>query len=168
MNRTVCAIDPGDIQSAFVVWNPDGNGGLGEIIVKGIWPNGDVFNWLVDNAGSFDVLAFEMVACYGMPVGRTIFETVFWIGRFYTAGAACIERARVTRQTIKNHHCQSMRANDANVRQCLIDKYGEPGTKAKPGITYGLKKDLWAAFALATYWTENNKETRKVYDGSGN
>jgi hypothetical protein len=43
-----------------------------------------------------------------------------------------------------------------NVRQALLDKYGAPGTKKAPGLTYGISSHVWAAFALATYYTENN------------
>ena len=90
-----------------------------------------------------------------MLVGRTVFDTVFWIGRFYEAFEVRGRTVELTyRQAIKVHHCNSVRAKDSNIRQALIDKYGKPGTKKAPGVTYGLKTDLWQAFALATYHTE--------------
>jgi hypothetical protein len=146
----IAAIDPGNVNSALVCW--DGNA----VLFKALWPNAEIFNWLANDDGACSTLLIEQVSCYGMPVGATILETVFWIGRFYTAGAGFAERQRVTRQTIKGHHCRSMQARDSNVRQVLIDKYGAPGTKREPGTTYGLKADLWAAFALATYWAETD------------
>ena len=49
-----------------------------------------------------------------------------------------------------------MKANDANIRQALVDLYApaEPnygkGTKNKPGFFYGFSADVWAAMAVAT------------------
>ena len=99
----------------------------------------------------------EMVASYGMAVGRDVFETCRWIGRFTEA---CEVQNRtvhmIFRRDVKLHHCMSARAKDANVRQVLLDKYGSPGTKKNPVLTYGLKKDLWSAFAIAAYITGRN------------
>lgn len=154
----IAAIDPGNVQSALVCWDGE------TVLFKAIFPNAEIFNWLVDDAGACSVLLIEQISCYGMPIGATVLESVFWIGRFYTAGSGSGERHRITRQTIKGHHCRSMSANDSNIRRALLDKYGEQGTKKAPGVTHGLKKDLWAAFALATYWTETEGRNRKIWN----
>ena len=146
---TVLAIDPGPEQSAFVTW--DGK----EILDKGIYENhllvryldfDDIdFNFKVHSA-SYKVI--EKIASMGMPVGATTFETVFWTGIFAkTIGLGLY--SRIPRMEVKMHLCNSSRAKDSNIRQALIDRFGVPGTKKEPGLTYGLKKDLWQAFALA-------------------
>ena len=146
----VLAIDPGTTESAYVLW--DGK----SVVSKGFLPNAV----LLENLGAFPSsveLHIEMVACYGMAVGKETFETVFWIGRFAERWQMQRKKEahRVFRQPIKVHHCHSVRASDSNIRQALIDKYGAPGTKNNPGTTYGISKHLWAAFALATYVTES-------------
>ena len=93
-------------------------------------------------------VAIEMVACYGMPVGAEVFETCVEIGRFVEI---CPTAQLVYRREIKLHHCQSARANDAAIRQALIDRFGNKGTKKQPGWFYGFKADIWAAYALAVY-----------------
>lgn len=107
-----------------------------------------------------DLIVIEKVACYGMPVGETIFETVFWSGIFaerYKSYSSEIKRiARIERKDIKMHLCGSMRAKDGNIRQVLIDKFGEPGKKKSPGILYGMKGDQWAALAVAVAYSEIN------------
>lgn len=146
----VFAIDPGTHESAFVRWD-------GAIKDSGIESNDALIAFLTNGKlYDVDVFAIEMVACYGMAVGKEVFETCVWIGRFYETvrrGYSRVPRF-VYRQQVKLYHCQSPRAKDANIRQALIDKYGAPGTKKNPGATYGLKSHLWAAFALATYVSE--------------
>jgi len=154
----IAAIDPGNIQSALVVWDGE------SVLFKALWPNAEIFNWLVEADTNCDALLIEQISCYGLPIGKTTIEAIFWIGRFYTAAAGFAERHRVTRQTIKGHHCGKMTSNDANVRAVMVRKYGEPGTKHAPGVTHGLRKDLWAAFALATYWTETENRPRKIWN----
>lgn len=144
----VLAIDPGTEESAVVQWESNRS-----IIHRAeILPNQQVLDALQGQFPSVDLLAIEMVASYGMPVGREVFETVWWIGRFCQAYQGRCER--VYRLDVKRHHCHDTRAKDANIRQALIDKYGPPGTKKAPGITYPLKSHLWAAFAIATFVTE--------------
>lgn len=150
---TVIAIDPGPKESALIVWD-------GQRIHKyTIAPNTEVLARLGVHLDS-DMLAVEMIASYGMAVGREVFETCVWIGRF-------VERFQpgkfqlVYRKDVKIHHCQSMRATDSNIRQALLDKYGEQGTKKAPGPTYGLKKHLWSAFAIATYVSESLREVER-------
>lgn len=94
-------------------------------------------------------LAIEMIASYGMAVGREVFETCVWIGRFQQAWHAPDKVLKVYRKDVKLHLCGTPRAKDPNIRQALLDKLGPQGTKAKPGPTYGVKSHAWAALAVA-------------------
>lgn len=94
-------------------------------------------------------LAIEMIASYGMPVGREVFETCVWIGRFIEAWGGTYAMTRVTRNEVKNHLCGSSKAKDSNIRQALIDLFGPPGKKSDPGPTFGLSGDMWAALGVA-------------------
>lgn len=99
-----------------------------------------------------DLVAIEMIASYGMPVGREVFETCLWIGRFIEAWRG--EYKLIYRKDVKLFHCESVRATDANIRAALIDRFGPGkekavGTKAAPGPLYGIKGDAWSALAVA-------------------
>lgn len=100
-------------------------------------------------------LYIEMVASYGMAVGRSVFETCVWIGRFAQVWHAYKLPVRyIYRKDIKMALCGQTRAKDANIRQAIMDLYGSEkgiaiGNKAQPGPLYGFKKDMWAALAVA-------------------
>jgi hypothetical protein len=148
--RPILAIDPGTSASAYCMWN-------GSRVLEFGWiDNAELRMMLRHNillAGG-PVVAIEMIASQGMAVGQSTFETVYWIGRFaervMTQG---YDVKRITRHAIKMHLCGSMRAKDANIRQALIDRFGEVGTKKSPGPLYGVKSHIWAALAVAvTTW----------------
>jgi len=142
----ILAIDPGNIQSAILVW--DGK----RILHKEIGDN-DV---LISNINLLlgDILVIEQIRCMGMAVGATILDTVFWTGRFCERWEGDFHL--MPRHEVKMHLCQSMRAKDSNIRQALIDRFGEPGTKKSKGLTYGLSKDLWQCFGLAVTWWDKH------------
>jgi hypothetical protein len=149
--NTVMGIDPGTMQTAFAVWN-------GQAVLDfGIVPNAILLNMIRDDRWPSVTAYVEMVASYGMPVGREVFETVLWIGRFIEAfdrhGLPLDRPSRpwqlVYRQAVKLHFCHSVKAKDSNIRMALIDRFGPPGTKRKPGTLYGIKKDIWSALAIA-------------------
>lgn len=143
-HEIIMAIDPGNTESAYIVWDGE------KIIDKGKLPN-EGMRGAVRMYRHFPVY-IEMIASYGMPVGASVFETCVWIGRFQEL---CLGNAiLIYRKDVKMHHCNSMRAKDSNIRAALIDKYGKSGTKKQPGLTYGLHSDLWSAFAICTYITE--------------
>jgi len=153
--KIIVAIDPGTTESAYVTWT-------GRAMVQSeIIPNGTMLHILENNLTcQHYAVHIEMVACYGMPVGKEVFETVLWIGQFvHACKIRGVECNLVYRQQVKLHHCQSPRAKDANVRQVLIDKYGKPGTKKAPGVTYGLKSHIWQAFAIAAFVSESAELT---------
>jgi len=147
----ILAIDPGPTHSAFLLWDN------GMVASKGIYSNAEL--WACLRAGEWGdgMIAIEMVACYGMPVGMEVFETCVNIGRIVEI--CCRHRGneirRVYRRDIKLHLCGSARAKDSNIRQALIDRVGPQGRKSSPGPTYGLAKHDWAALAIAIYVSDH-------------
>lgn len=151
----IIGIDPGPVESAYVLIEKDNN--QIKIKDKGKIKNHDLllecrdqWNYLGDRVQ----VAVEMVASYGMPVGAEVFETCVFIGRIIEA-LVSVKTTKVYRKDVKMHLCHSMRAKDGNIRQALIDKYGEPGTKKNPGILYGVSGDVWAALAVAVTYMES-------------
>lgn len=155
------AIDPGDVQSALVLYDTADQ--------RLVWwakvPNHIAVQYIAGAATGqtaelgCDELAIEMIASYGMPVGRTTFETCVWIGRFvqtwehYRSFLQPAPRM-VYRLDVKVHLCRSAKARDSNVRQALVDRFGgtdrlAKGTKRAPGPLYGLSGDGWAALGVA-------------------
>jgi len=102
-----------------------------------------------ENYGDIDTLAIEMIASYGMAVGREVFETCVWIGRFQQVWRSPESVRLVYRRDVKLHLCGNPRAKDPNIRQALIDLLGPAGTKKQPGPTYGVKSHAWAALGVA-------------------
>lgn len=153
---TLLAIDPGPVRTA-AIWYVPGEG----IIDYGSFENELLLRRMKGDQTLCippDHLAIEMVASYGMPVGKDVFETVLWIGRFIQ----CFDGpyTKVYRKDVKMHLCGSMRAKDGNVRQALIDRFGgveAVGKKASPGPLYGISRDLWSALAVGVTWMDTNK-----------
>lgn len=146
----ILAIDPGCEQSAWC-YLVDGMPEHAEKI-----PNDATLTVLREGCPYRDAtLAVEMIASYGMPVGREVFETCLWIGRFIEAWAARGGRYKlIYRRDVKLFLCESARANDANIRAALIDLYGPGkeravGLKRTPGPLFGIKGDEWSALAVA-------------------
>ena len=141
----ILAIDPGTIQSGYVLYAP------GLTVIGDTIPNEQMFG-MIDSMTP-NVIAVEMIASYGMPVGREVFETCVWIGRYVQY---CLEHGKpfprfVYRKDVKMALCQSPRAKDANVWQALVDRFGEPGSKKLPGFLYGIRSHARAALAVAVY-----------------
>lgn len=147
----ILAIDPGNEKSAYVVLEDDLKPGeFGKVSCAHV--RDIVIPTLVDLYPGI-TLAIEMVASYGMPVGREVFETCFWAGMFWQA-ANVKDKRLIYRIDEKLTLCRDSRAKDANIRQALIDRfaYGVPnkgkGTKKEPGWFYGFSADVWQAYAV--------------------
>jgi len=140
------AIDPGPMHSAWILYDD------GEVYDAQIEDNHQV-ETRVECEWIDEPVVIEMVASYGKPVGVDTFETVYWIGRFSHASGGA---ERVYRKDVKMTLCEDNRAKDTNIRQALIDRFGQlggkqaaVGTKKAPGPLYGIRKDLWSALAVA-------------------
>lgn len=151
----VLAIDPGNIKSAFVLLDK-----RGRILQKGILPNFEMLKKIKAVRGlrdsDKDHMAIEMIASMGMAVGKEVFETAYWIGRFVQAWCPS-KYTRIYRLEVKLHLCGLARAKDKNIRQALLDKVGLQGTKNSPGPTYGISKDMWSALAVGITYLETKK-----------
>lgn len=157
---TLYAIDPGTEQSAWVE----------------IRPGGDVIGQICQNAGLVEYLRSDMayrgahlvierIESFGMAVGKSVFSTVFWSGRFveaWDAGGGLW--SSIGRRDVKLTLCGSARAKDANIRQALIDRYGGPAAIKKGGPLYGIKSHLWAALAVGVAYQEIERTNGKTDD----
>lgn len=134
----ILAVDPGPTQSGYVIYYE------GRVTRCGVLPN----DMVLEKCRMNYRLAIEMIASYGMPVGREVFETCVWIGRFLQAHEPYHTRL-IYRRDVKLHLCASAKAKDANVWQALVDRFGPAGTKKAPGALYGVRSHARAALALA-------------------
>lgn len=154
----ILAIDPGTEESAYVLLTfPDSTI---EIIDKGKVKNDTMLTLIERYGNNLSHTVIEMVASYGMPVGKSTFETVYWIGRFcecaFHSRYSKVERI-FRKSDVCMHLCHTTKAKDSNIRQALIDRYGEPGTKNSPGLLYGISNDVWSALAIGVTYRDRMK-----------
>ena len=139
------AIDPGNVQSAYCYYDTKQQ----KPIQFTTLTNGSFIETFCEQ------VVIEKIASYGMAVGESIFETCVWTGRLIEKFEHIqIPVDRITRKDVKMHLCGSMRAKDSNIIQVLKDRFGEKGTKKKPGLLYGIKADEWQSLALAVTYAE--------------
>lgn len=152
----ILALDPGPTHTGFLIYDPEDR----QVTDVDLPTNEQVLARLAHGIGC-DALAIEMVESFGMAVGREVFETVYWIGRFVQAygGDNATDVHRVYRKEVKMHLCGTARAKDPNVRQALLDRFGGKGaggTKKNPGPLYGVSGHGWSALAVAvTFWDKH-------------
>lgn len=123
----------------------------------GLEPNEEVLSLLTPQTH----VVIEGIESFGMAVGRDVFETVFWSGRFAQHAGSF---DRVFRKQVKLHLCGQARAKDGNIRQALIDRFGGVGgkevaigRKASPGPLHGVKSHIWSALAVAVTYHDRKE-----------
>jgi hypothetical protein len=153
----ILSIDPGNIQSAYCLIDKT----TYKPIEFGIKKNIDLVNYICFKQYDFAHLVIEMIASYGMPVGKEVFDTCVWIGRFIECGDIDEDNwDYIYRKDEKINLCGSMKAKDSNIRQALIDRFGEVGTKCNKGWFYGFKADIWSAYAVGVTYLDKWKEAK--------
>lgn len=142
----ILALDPGTTHTGWVIYE------AGQVCRSGVSENAEILEMLDKEIPGNYPLAIEMIASYGMAVGKEVFETCLWIGRFMQFAGPWRVRL-IYRKDVKLHLCASPRAKDANIRQAIIDRFGGKaeaiGTVKKQGPLYGVKSHAWAALAVA-------------------
>lgn len=164
LSEYVVAIDPGTTESGVCIVRTSDYRPIDFVKIE----NENVAVWVFERIRNLYRLVIEMVASYGMPVGREVFETCVWIGRFIEQlNCPGIGYEFVYRQDEKLTLCHSVKANDATIRQALADRfaYGQTnlgkGTKKDKGFFYGFSKDIWSAYAVAVTAIDRSKEQEK-------
>ena len=165
--RLLC-IDPGTTVSGTVQLDTDD---MSLSFIHGEINNVELIDQLPYASEIADHLAIEaMAGSYGTTVGADVIQTIIWTGRFMQAFDP-LETTLIYRPDVKNTLADNMRANDAAIRQAIIDRYPptgggkrpQIGTKAKPGPLYGVSKHAWAALGVGLTWIAKN-EDRGLYD----
>lgn len=164
----ILAIDPGNTESAYVLVSADD---LKPWEFEKI-ENHRLLQYIFDlrirltQGERIDAFVIERVASYGLAVGRDVFETCEWIGRF----TQCVysnygrEPAYIYRKEEKQYICGDLKAKDTNIRRALIDRFAKhdlkngKGTKKNPDWFYGFHADEWAAYAVAVTHAEKQRE----------
>ena len=158
--QMIFAVDPGNTHSGFaIIRMPDF-----ALCEFGKVENEELLIMLdsYSRAKVVDAFAIEMVASYGMAVGKDVFETCVWIGRFIQA-IHPKESTFVYRKDEKLCLCGSLKAKDSNIRQALIDRYAKfdfksgKGVKKKPDTFHGVSKDVWQSIAVGVTYYENQQ-----------
>lgn len=149
----ILAIDPGNKESGYVIVED------GRITDSGVRDN-DIVQAICKGVPEGFVLAIEWIQSMGMAVGKEVFETCLWAGRF----AECFEGPvrLIPRGAMKIHHCHNARAKDANITQALKDKYGDKGTSKAPGFFFGVSSHAWQAFAVAAFVMEGGNHPGEI------
>lgn len=153
MTGNIMAIDPGNRYSAYVIMDaatlkPLEFGKLENEKLRGIMLN-------AQPAYPWGAVVIERVQSYGMAVGREVFETCEWTGR-YTEQAVMTGHSvfYIDRIEEKQYICHDSRAKDSNVRRALIDRFAKhdfkngKGSKQNPDFFWGFHADVWAAYAV--------------------
>ncbi len=157
--RKILAIDPGSTESAYVLmdemYNPIEIGKIDNYEMLGTMNRLYVLH-------KYDAVVIEMVASYGMAVGKDVFETCVWIGRFTQLA---IHTEYVYRKDVKMNLCGQTRAKDSNIRRALIDRFAKhdlkngKGRKDNPDWFYGFRADIWAAYAVGVTYIDGLDRT---------
>lgn len=160
----ILAIDPGSTHSGWVIMD----GWTYKPIYYGKTPNELMKTVFKEYCSPLacDYVVIERIASYGMAVGRDVFDTCEWIGRFTELAKQnnCGAVEYITRKDEKLTICGSMKAKDSNIRRALIDRFAQhdmkngKGTKANPDWFYGFKADIWQAYAVGVTWADMQKE----------
>jgi hypothetical protein len=156
----VLAIDPGNIESAYVLMDDHY-----KITDFGKIENNNLLDMIPRM--QFDSVAIEMVASYGMAVGASVFDTCVWVGRFTEAVKPC-KAQYIYRKDVKMNLCGQTKAKDSNIRQALIDRFAKhdfkngKGTKQEQDWFYGFKADIWQSYACGVTLLDKYLENKGV------
>ena len=165
--KYICGIDPANELTAAVICECDS--------MRPIWKRkaeNELMLGLIcenvlelENHGHEVIIVIEGIQSYGSAIGATTIETCYWIGemkrqfKYYD-----FKQDMVLRSEERSYICHTARANDAQIKNALIERFAPhdsnhgKGTVKKPGFFYGFKADIWQAFAVALTYKLREEE----------
>ena len=184
----IFAIDPGDEESSYVIWDP-----IHETVLEhGYNVRNDVLLHKVRAQEDHQFLILERIQARGISVGQETFDTAEYVGALGEAYVHKYLVHRVFRTKVRVHFCGTPNSNDGTVRRAILDRFGGekkaiggikcPKCKGKgwfgsgrkvcpacqgfkwrhlPGKLIGIKDDEWQALALALYFGDNHLTGRE-------
>jgi hypothetical protein len=142
----IIGIDPGPTESAFA-----GVGAGYGLRMAGKVPNEHLLEALRNGDPPAHV-AIESIQSYGMPVGRSTFETCYMIGRIIQVCTdAGIPWTLYPRPEYTRRICGVGKVNDAVLRRALCLRFGDDRKKDDPLRKLRGCSDKRSAFAVAVY-----------------
>jgi hypothetical protein len=145
----VLAIDPGNTHSAWVLYDADARA----LLSHGKHENAEVRALILSGEiPSTAHFAIEFPESFGAKVWNQVFLTALWAGRFIECWGG--PHVLMSRVKVKTHVTGSAKSKDAQVRQCLLDRWGGENAKRKGGPLYGVTADRWAALAIAVAYAD--------------
>jgi hypothetical protein len=141
----ILGLDPGPSETGYVVYD-------GHVIVSGHEANGTVLERVRRCAANpeADILAAETFRHYGphRPIGKTVLDGMFWLGRFYQEWLGLFGRTESTVRLVSNpdirHHFCGRQCNESAIHAAVKQRLGEAETK-------GINKHALSALAVALY-----------------
>ncbi|MCE5247922.1 hypothetical protein LLG88_13495 [bacterium] len=150
----IVGVDPGPETSGYVVWDhaepkvlESGTAIKNDVLLRAILPR----SLRLQQQHALVILAIERAQALGRPAGRALLDTVFFSGQVaeYWRLAGGRDPFLVEFGDVSRYFCHSRHAKESYIRQTLLDRFGAPGTKKKPGAFYGVHGHAWSALALA-------------------
>jgi len=144
MRNGVLGIDPGPSESAFALVSED----LQVLSAEKV-QNESLIERIRQDPPAH--VAIESIQSYGMAVGRSVFDTCFFIGELIrTCKDAGIPFTLYPRPEYTRRICGVGKVNDAVLRQALLLRFGGD-RKGEPLAALKGNSDKRSAFAVAIY-----------------
>lgn len=182
-----CGVDPGTEKSGFVLFDDEQNRvvfscELKNEVIRSILRSGRYFpdNFPnIPDVSTWDTFFIEDIEGMGLKVGKDVFQTAKWLGKFieayeYSTNKKVSEIFRGDEKitlcgakTFVNPITGKRKAiSDSQIRTAVIDRFPplgggkmpQVGTKKEPGPLYGVKGHCWQALAVLITGLENLKE----------
>jgi len=151
----ILAIDPGDISSAWVLYDQKN-----KIPLKFAKDDNDSILDIVSNF-TYNKLLIQIARPHGMPISINKLSTYIWIGRFWGAfGRDNVELIDV--DDVKRFFFGKIdKIKNSDIYKEVLKRYGGDkkivcGTKEKPGILYGFNLETTLALSVAISFSEKN------------
>lgn len=154
----ILAIDPSNKEHTAYVFIDENTY---QPIKFGMCNGEEMIKILDENFNDIKKVVIEMVASYGLPVGKDVFETCVLIGRM---SEHCESYSYIYRKDVKLNLCGRLqKVNDAVVKQALINRFAKfdykngKGTKKNNDFFYGFKGDIWSAYSVGVTYLDKEK-----------